>query len=392
MKRAAALFLSIALLFLSGCAGNAPDSAPVGEEAVSPAAAEPASLEVPGLTVVSAMEKQFATQFDVYYCEGGYKYILIGEDRYLTVPEGAEVPAGLDAEVTLLPQPLENIYLAATGAMALFDAMDALSAVRLAGRDASGWYIANAVEALERGDMLFAGKYSEPDYELLLDSNCSLAIENTMISHTPKVKETLEMLGIPVLVERSSYESHPLGRTEWIKLYAALLDREQEAEEVFARKAAVMDMLRDFPNTGKTIALFYVDSSGAMQVRSSDDYISKIFVLAGGRNAFSDLTIAESGRANVNITMEQFYATAMDADYLIYNSSISGAEVDTVEKMLEKCPLLFDCRAVLEGNVWWLGEETYQYSDRLDDLIRDVHRMLTGETGEMIFLHHMEGQ
>ena len=36
--------------------------------------------------------------------------------------------------------------------------------------------------------------------------------------------------GIPVLVETSSYETQPLGRMEWIKLYAALLDKEDEAE------------------------------------------------------------------------------------------------------------------------------------------------------------------
>ena len=32
-----------------------------------------------------------------------------------------------------------------------------------------------------------------------------------MIYHNPEVKEKLEEFGIPVLVEHSSYESHPLG-------------------------------------------------------------------------------------------------------------------------------------------------------------------------------------
>ena len=66
--------------------------------------------------------------------------------------------------------------------------------------------------------MYYAGKYNAPDYELILSKACDLAIESTMISHSPEVKEQLEQLGIPVLVERSSYESHPLGRMEWLKL------------------------------------------------------------------------------------------------------------------------------------------------------------------------------
>ena len=77
--------------------------------------------------------------------------------------------------------------------------------------------------------MLYAGKYRMPDYELILSKGCDLAIENTMIFHDPEVKEKLEELGIPVIVETSSYESDPLGRLEWIKLYGALFGKEKEA-------------------------------------------------------------------------------------------------------------------------------------------------------------------
>ena len=38
---------------------------------------------------------------------------------------------------------------------------------------------------MENGDMLFAGKYSEPDFEMLLTEGCDLAIASMMIS-TPE--------------------------------------------------------------------------------------------------------------------------------------------------------------------------------------------------------------
>mgnify|MGYP000376370697 CR=1 FL=1 len=59
---------------------------------------------------------------------------------------------------------------------------------------------------METGDILYAGKYSTPDYEKIVEQNCGLAIENTMILHTPEVKEQLEKFGIHVLVDYSSYE------------------------------------------------------------------------------------------------------------------------------------------------------------------------------------------
>ncbi len=40
-----------------------------------------------------------------------------------------------------------------------------------------------------------------------------------MISHTPEVREMLEDFGIPVMIEYSSYEKHPLGRVEWVRFF-----------------------------------------------------------------------------------------------------------------------------------------------------------------------------
>ena len=210
-----------------------------------------------GLTYQSSMELQYAEGFDVSYYEGGYALIDVHDSaRYLVIPEGKEAPEGLEEDIILLPRPLDHIYLAATSAMSLFDSLDALDAVKMSGTLASGWYIENAVTAMEEGRMLFAGKYDEPDYELLVNQGCDLAVESTMILHSPKVQEMIEMLGIPVFIDRSSYETHPLGRTEWIKLYGVMMGKEEEAEAFFEPQAQVITDLKDFPNTEKTVAFF----------------------------------------------------------------------------------------------------------------------------------------
>ena len=158
-----------------------------------------------GMTPVSRLEPEYARQFSIDYYEQGYKLITIeSSGRYLVIPEGGAVPGNLPADITPLRQPLDCIYLVATAAMDLFRALDAIGNIRLSGTDAAGWYIPEAVAALESGAMLYAGKYSAPDYERILAEGCDLAIESTMIYHSPEVKEQLERLGIPVLVERSS--------------------------------------------------------------------------------------------------------------------------------------------------------------------------------------------
>lgn len=127
-----------------------------------------------------------------------------------------------------------------------------------------------------------AGKSSEPDYEMLIDEGCGLAIESTMIYHTPEVQEMIEERGIPVLVDRSSYESNPLGRMEWIKFYAEMIGKEDEAKAFFDEQKAKIEGLEDFENTEKTVAFFYISTDGKAMVRKGTDYIPAMIEMAGG--------------------------------------------------------------------------------------------------------------
>lgn len=347
------------------------------------------ALELPGLTYQSTMELSFAECFDVYYYNDGYKLLDVHDNaQYLVVPEGMEAPDGLDDSIQVLQQPLDTIYMAATSPMALFDAIGAVDSIKLSGLDASGWYIQSAADAINNGDMTFAGKYDEPDYELLVGDDCDLAVESTMILHAPKVQEMIETLGIPVFIDRSSYESQPLGRTEWIKLYGAMMNKEEEAAAFFDSQAQIIEKLKDFTNTEKTVAFFYINTSGSPVVRNPKDYISSMIDIAGGRNAFADLQ-DDSGKTSVSITMEEFYNTAVDADYLIYNTSID-ASVKSLDDLLAKDSLLADFKAVKDGNVWITDNSMYQHTDTIGELINDFNLMLTGGSEEdMTFLHKL---
>ncbi len=382
MKRITALLLLFSLLLLSLTA--------CGTAAKTQPTETPAGKSLAGLEYESSMELQYADQFSVDYYKGGYKYITVGDSQhYLVVPENGSAPENLDKDITVIQQPLDTIYLAATSAMALFDSLDALDTIRLVGTQESGWYIDNAVAAMQAGDMVYAGKYSEPDYELMVDSGCDLAIESTMILHSPDVQEMIEKLGIPVFVERSSYEAHPLGRTEWIKLYGALLNKEEAADAFFREQAAVLDELADFPNTEKTVAFFYVTSTGTVCVHCSDGYVAKMIELAGGRYFSDAYADEESVKSTMNISMEEFYAAAVNADYLIYNAAID-APLQSVDDLLAKNKLFGQFKAVQNGNVWCTGKYLFQATDIVGKLITDINHMLTGKNDDMTFLYHLD--
>ena len=346
--------------------------------------------ELAGMKYDHSLELQYADQFAVDYYEGGYALItIVGGERFLLVPEDKEAPEGLDADISVIQKPVQNIYLVATSAMDLFCALDGLDSISLSGTNADGWYIDKAKKAMEDGDIAFAGKYSAPDYELILSKNCDLAIESTMIYHQPEVQEKLEQFGIPVLVEHSSYESHPLGRTEWIKLYGVLLGKENQAQKLFQEQVDKLKSVEDSENTGKTVAFFYINSMGAANVRKSNDYVSKMIELAGGEYIFHDPAEDDNALSTMNMQMEEFYAKAKDADYIIYNSTIDG-ELDSIDELLAKSSLLADFKAVKDGNVWCTGQNLFQETMGLATMIEDIHTMLTSDDPKLDSLTYMK--
>ncbi len=344
------------------------------------------------LSYEGSMELAYAKQFAVDRYRGGYALISIADGgRYLIVPAGKELPGQLDEDVVVLKQPLDQIYLVASAAMDMVCKLDALDCIRFSGQKADGWCMEEARAAMERGNLLYAGKYSMPDYELIVSEGCSLAIENNMISHSPEVIEKLESFGIPVLIDQSSYESHPLGRVEWVKLYGVLFQEEALADALFAEQMKIVDRVTAEEPSGKTVAFFYFTTNGMVNVRRSSDYVPKMIELAGGQYIFDDLGGEESNRSSVSIQMEQFYNTAKDADYLIYNSTIDG-ELESMAQLLEKEAMLKDFKAVQEGNVWCTTRDLYQQSMSIGGMIGDMHRMLSGEeTGEkMQYLYSLK--
>lgn len=369
-KRSVSFLSLILMLWITSCGKTQDVVKSTGEQEISPS-----------LTYDCKMETDYAKEFTVDYYDGGYKLITISDgSRFLTVPEKAEAPKDLEKDIVILKQPIENIYLAASAVMDMFVSMDATDRIRLSSVKEDGWYIDEAKQAMASGKISYAGKYNMPDYEKILDSDCNLAIESTMILHSPEVKEKLENFGISVFTDRSSYEKHPLGRTEWVKLYGVLLGKEKEAEEAFEQQKALLESVADNKAQEKTVAFFFITSNGTVSVRKTGDYVPKMIELAGGTYIFSDLG-DDTAVSSVNMQMEEFYAKAKDADYLVYNSTIDGG-VLSKEELLQKSPLLKDFKAFSEGNIFCTTQNLYQESMKCGNFILDMYQMLTAEESE----------
>ena len=428
-------------------------SGAVGESSVHWSAAP----EIDGFRFISSEKNDVAEYFrlSVYEDASGAKYQLLetagGLHRYLIAPADAQVSdrksdhftaraseansankekKGDALELTVLQQPLTTTYVAASAVMAPLCDLGAVSQIRFSGLREEGWYVDEARTAMEKGSMLFAGKYSEPDYETLLREGCDLALESTMIYRSPEVIEKLSALGIPVYIDYSSYEPHVLGRLEWIRVYGALFGHEEKAQQWYASERDRIRAIQKDAETssgeasqsGKsteksetktsrnskneassigtssgragtdttadlrpTVVYFYVNSSGQIQVRQPNDYIPELLELAGARYLAPDMSsLSGSRKSNVTVSLEDFYSSCRDADYLIYSATLDRP-LSSIRELLGKNALFADFKAVKEGHVYTTDKDFYQLSDRMADFAEDVRRMLQGQ-GDMHFL------
>ncbi len=332
--------------------------------------------------ITGRLELDHADQFSVEYYEGGYKHVHIADGTdYVLIPEGAaRTDLGISGAV-ILQQPFGNIYLAASSAMDLFVRLDSLDRISTVSTRAEDYSVEEARTAMEAGSIRYVGKYSAPDYETILNSGCNLAIESTMITHSPQIREELERLGIPVLVERSSYESSPLGRLEWIKLYGVLLDRQEEAERFYEAQKQKLEKVTEGLSSmsGRErpkVAFFYISSNGYVNVRKPGDYISTMIEMAGGKYCLGELKDeSQNALSTMNINWEKFYQYAVDADILIYNSTIEG-ELASVEDLTEKNGLFRDFKAVKEGRVYCTHANMFQESSAVCDVVVDLYKIM----------------
>lgn len=371
-RRLCLLALLLACLLLSAC----------GAAAGGGAAADDAAI--------GHMELQYAQQFSVDYYEGGRALLTVaGAERYWLLARDAALPAGAE-DLPVIRCPVEKVYLASSSVADLFLQLDALDSVALTSTTAANWRLPELRQAVETEKILYAGKYSAPDFELLLSQGCDLAVENTMILHSPEIREKLEALGLPVIVEYSSYEPHPLGRVEWIKLYGLLIGQEEAAFRFFDEQIESLAALPAPESTGKTVAFFHINPNGAVVIRKPADYVTRMIELAGGVYPFSQVPGEDNALSTLNMQMEAFYAQARDADVLIYNSTVDG-EIFTVEQLLQKSALLGDFKAVQEGKVWCTEQNMFQQTSAAAGMIRDISAILGEEEPDSLqYLHKVE--
>ena len=324
------------------------------------------------------------------------------------------IPEDLPDDIVVLKRNPKRVYIASSSCMDFWRELDELDAVWFTSTKRQDWDLPEAAERMTDGDLEFVGKYNAPDFEYLLAENCGLAVENTMIYHTPDTLEKLESLGIPVLVEYSSYEESPLGRLEWIRLWGLLTGREKEADDFFSEQVKQFSRLTETTgnavaegdgtavtksedntvtetagsstidngnSTDTRIVYFSINANGVIRVPKPSSYIPALIEMAGGKYALADADLTDDSQnaaSSMNMQMEDFYVLAKDADVLIYNGTIEG-NLASIDDLIAKNALFKDFSAVKNHRVWCQDGDLFQHPTAVAEEVTAFGEVMAGQ-------------
>lgn len=313
----------------------------------------------------------FATGFRIKYVGNGCKLVTDGENfRLLLVPRGKTAPKGVVADKTI-SIPLENVLTLSSTFVGSMEKLGVLDSVKAVTTSKDFWYIPEIKEAMENGEIEYVGgdNMEPPNYEIVKSINPELTFVYTGDVGQRHIMRKFDAMGIRYAVNNEYLETNYLGRMEWIKFIAAFYDKELEAEKMFNDTVKNINRTKGkVAGTTKPKVAWGLSWMGKVYVANPDSYVGRWITECRGDYVFKDI-----GRgSDTQVSMEDFYAYAKDADILIFSSTTNYMKDPTIRGIIKDNPLFANIKAVKDGEVWAYAPDWWQTIPETDDVVEDI--------------------
>ena len=292
----------------------------------------------------------YADGFTVDY-HGHYKVVTVATPwqgaqeplRYALVQCGAPSPAGFEA-AEIIEVPVMRFVGMSTTYLPVLERLGVLD--RLVGLDDITYVNNETVRAMAQAGQLGYigyGAYVNVEEALNLEPDLILTYAAGSLDYDahPKLLEA----GLPVVVEGSWLDNHPLGRTEWLKFIAIFFNQEATAEATFAETAARYEELaaRAAQVTDKPTVLADTVFQGTWYMPGGQSYMARYLADAGGDYLWAD----EPSSGSTPLSFEAVFDRAHDADVWVNLGFTSS-----LDDLLAQDARYADFKAFQNGQVW----------------------------------------
>jgi len=263
-------------------------------------------------------EIKYAKGFNIDYYDH-YKLVSIysgmGTQRdtvqYVLLAKGAKAPEGYK-KAQLIEIPVKSLVAMSSMHIALADFAGAANAITGLG---SLQYVSS--ETVRKN--IAAGKVKEIGIDGTMNDEVLISMKPglVMVMGSPDAKfskyETLTGAGVPVMLNSEWLETTPLGRAEWVKLMAALMDKEEfvntkfeTVEKEYNRLAAIGKKAVNKPSL-----ICGMPYKGTWYVPDGDSYMVQFLKDAGTSYKWA----AVHGKGSLPLNFETVAPVALKADF-----------------------------------------------------------------------------
>ncbi|MDH7444096.1 ABC transporter substrate-binding protein [Aquimarina sp. 2201CG14-23] len=155
-----------------------------------------------------------------------------GTFTYILYTKGTEKPKlSVNKEAKFIEIPVDKTIVTSTTDIPMLEYLELEN--KLIGFPHTDYISSEKTRSLvEKDSIVELGNNGHLNTELTLELAPELVIGYSATGDT-KAYDLLEKTGIPVVMNGSWMEQHPLGRAEWIKFVAAFYNKEKEADSIF---------------------------------------------------------------------------------------------------------------------------------------------------------------
>ncbi|RAJ35526.1 iron complex transport system substrate-binding protein [Pedobacter cryoconitis] len=231
--------------------------------------------------------------------------------QYVLLAKGAKAPEGFK-KAQLIQIPVQSLIAMSSMHIALADFAGAANAITGLG---SLQYVSSPTVRKN----IAAGKVKEVGIDGTMNDEMLISMKPglVMVMGSPDAKfskyETLTGAGVPVMLNSEWLETTPLGRAEWVKLMAALMDKEEyvntkfdAVEKEYHRLAAIGKKAVTKPSL-----VCGMPYKGTWYVPDGDSYMVQFLKDAGTNYKWANV----HGKGSLPLNFETVAPVALQADF-----------------------------------------------------------------------------
>jgi iron complex transport system substrate-binding protein len=304
-------------------------------------------------------ELRHAKGFSIQYYQH-YKLLTIksadqkSPEKFILLEKGTAKPQGYrDAQVISIPvKSMVGMSSMHIGLLALLKSENILSGLG----NLQYVYAPSVLSRIKAGKIAEVGKDNGLNQEKLVELHPDLVMTMGYPGTKADHYSILKQAGIPVMTNSEWIETTPLARCEWVKLAAALLNKEKEANAVFNKIEKEYTELTSLAAKAATkpSVISGLNTKDVWFLPKGDNYMAQFIKDAGASYHWADTR----GGGSLSLSFEAVSPIALEAAYWI---NVGFAKTDTRQSILDQDTRYADFKAAKTGKM-------YSYNARVNEL------------------------